>query len=308
MLDKQTLAGNETLKGLTDDQINAICEMSANDENAVISAKLSEVYSTFDAITKSASGVEREGAEKTYNYVERVAKNQREQIDILSKSVNEKDEKIKSLEMAVAKGADGETKKMLEQAQIDLKSTQTQFADLQKQYNELSAKHENELFGMRVDNEINGAMSNIRLLQSLPQNTVDVLKQSAFAKIKASHPTLIDDGKGGKIIAFADENGATLRNPATNLQPYTTAELLNKIFADMEILETKKQGGAGGSPNNVDGGGSPLDLTGVKTQSEAREKIKNYLLANGYVNGSSEFDSKMLEIRTANNVSKLPLC
>ena len=44
MLQKDTIIANESLKGITDEQISAIETLSKNDEDAVIGAKFGEVY------------------------------------------------------------------------------------------------------------------------------------------------------------------------------------------------------------------------------------------------------------------------
>lgn len=42
------------------------------------------------------------------------------------------------------------------------------------------------------------------------------------------NPEYIDDGKGGKILAFKDETGAIMRNPNNQLNPFGASDLLQK--------------------------------------------------------------------------------
>ena len=74
MLTKETLIANEALAGLTDEQITAITTLSANDENTVIGQKFGEVYRQMDSTIEKATGIKRDGDEKTYLYLERATR------------------------------------------------------------------------------------------------------------------------------------------------------------------------------------------------------------------------------------------
>ena len=74
MLTKETLIANEALAGLTEDQITAITTLSENDENTVIGQKFGEVYRQMDSTIEKATGIKRDGDEKTYLYLERATK------------------------------------------------------------------------------------------------------------------------------------------------------------------------------------------------------------------------------------------
>ena len=71
---RDTILANEVLAGLTDEQINAIETLSRNDEDVVIGARFGEVYRQMDSTIEKATGIKRNGDEKTYNYLERAAK------------------------------------------------------------------------------------------------------------------------------------------------------------------------------------------------------------------------------------------
>ena len=70
-LTQELLKGNAATAGLSDDQIKAVVEMSANDENTVIAQKTSEIYSGLDADILSVSGIAKGTNEKTYDYAKR---------------------------------------------------------------------------------------------------------------------------------------------------------------------------------------------------------------------------------------------
>ena len=74
MLTKETLIANEALKGLTEEQLTAITTLSENDENTVIGQKFGEVYRQMDSTIEKATGIKRDGDEKTYVYLGRATK------------------------------------------------------------------------------------------------------------------------------------------------------------------------------------------------------------------------------------------
>ena len=72
MLTREILIANAALSGLTDEQIAAITTLSANDENSVIAKKTGEIYGGLDADILAASGIAKNGTEKTFDYAKRV--------------------------------------------------------------------------------------------------------------------------------------------------------------------------------------------------------------------------------------------
>ena len=71
---RATILANEALAGLTDEQITAIETLSRNDEDVVIGARFGEVYRQMDSTNVKATGLKRNGDEKTYNYLASEAK------------------------------------------------------------------------------------------------------------------------------------------------------------------------------------------------------------------------------------------
>ena len=71
-LTKEILKANAALSALTDEQLENIVTLSANDENAVIAKKTGEIYGGLDADILAASGIGKNGTEKTFDYAKRV--------------------------------------------------------------------------------------------------------------------------------------------------------------------------------------------------------------------------------------------
>ena len=299
-LTNELLKGNAATAGLSDEQISAIVELSKNDETTVIGQKTGEIYGGLDADILAASGIAKNGTEKTYDYAKRVIgeiKAQAGNATELQNQVSELTKEKARLEGVIAKGgADAETKRALEQAKADLANVTSEYATLKTKYDTAQTEHEKALFGMKIDGEFAKATSGLKFKADLPQSVVSVLTEQAVAKVKGMNPEYIDDGNGGKVLAFM-ENGTPRRNPENNLRPFTAAELVAKELSTMGVLETgRKQTGAGSQGGN-DGQGShgTVDLSGARTQDEAHEIIAKQLMAQGKVNGTKEFDDAMAQ-------------
>lgn len=300
-LTTELLNANAALSGLTDEQKTAIVEMSKNDETAVIGQKTGEIYGGLDADILAASGIAKNGAEKTYDYAKRVIgeiKGQAGNAAQLQTQISDLTKEKARLEKVIADGgADAETKKELAKAKADLANVTKEFTELKTQYDTAKTEHEKALFGMKIDGEFAKATAGLKFKADLPASVISVLTEQAIAKVKAMNPEYIDDGNGGKTLAFM-ENGAVKRNPENNLRPFTAAELVAKELSTMGVLETGRkqtgagsQGGQGGNGGN--GSGGTVDISGARTQDEAHEIIAKQLMAAGKINGSKEFNDAM---------------
>lgn len=293
------LNANAATAALTDEQKTAIVEMSKNDETAVIGQKTGEIYGGLDADIFAASGIAKNGAEKTYDYAKRVIgeiKGQAGNAAELQNQVSELTKEKARLESVIAKGgADAETKRQLDQTKADLANVTKQYTDLKTEYDNAKSEHEKALFGLKIDGEFAKATSGIKFKADLPASVTSVLLQQAVAKVKGLNPEYIDDGNGGKVLAFM-ENGTPKRNPENNLRPFTAAELIAAELKTMGVLEDgRKQTGAGSQGGNGgNGGGSKtVDISGATTQDQAHEIIAKQLMEQGLINGSKEFNEAM---------------
>ncbi|MCM1077867.1 MAG: hypothetical protein NC344_06855 [Bacteroidales bacterium] len=311
-LTKEILTANAVLNGLTEEQLSAIITLSVNDENTVIGTRIGEIYRQMDTTIENATGVKRNGDEKTYNFLARASQVLSEKAslaDNLSKEVASLQKEKARLEKVIADGSgDTETKKALAQAQKDLTAITKQYNTLKGEYDTAKQNHTNELFALRVEGELTAATSGIKFKQDFPKSVTDVILSQAVAKIKAMNPEYIDDGKGGKVLAFKDETGAIMRNSENQLNPYTAGELLSRELKVLGVLEEgrRQNGGGTGAHTGGNGGGSSLDVSGAKTRIEAYDAIASSLMAQGMTKGSSEFDTAMQQAWKDNNVASLP--
>ena len=300
----ELLNANAGTAGLTDEQKSAIVEMSKNDETSVIGQKTGEIYGGLDADILAASGIAKNGAEKTYDYAKRVIgeiKGQAGNAAQMQTQIAELNKEKARLEKVIADGgADAETKKALAQAKADLANVTKEYTDLKTRFDNSESEHAKQLLDVRMDGEFAKATAGIKFKADLPASVTGVLLQQAVAKVKGMTPEYIDDGTGtgSKVLAFKDSTGAIMRNPETNLKPFTAAELVQKELQTMGVLDSgRQQQGAGTQGGGGNGGGSngAVDIAGAKTQKEASEIIAQGLMANGLTVGSKAYDDAFAE-------------
>lgn len=313
-LTTELLNANQTTAGLSDEQKSAIVEMSKNDESNVIGQKVGEIYGGLDTDILTASGIAKQGTEKTYDYAKRVIgelKSQGGDIAAKQKEIDALQKEKTRLEGVIASGgSDAETKKALNQAKADLANVTKEFTDLKTKYDNAESAHTKELMNVRMETEFAKASSGVKFKADLPKTVTDVLMNQAIERVKGLNPEYIDDGKGGKVLAFM-QNGTPMRNPEKNLNPYTASELVEKELRDMGVLETpRKQTGGGTDPNaNDDKNTVTVDVSGAKSQNDVHEIITKQLLEQGLTVGSVKFQEEMSKAWSANKdfIKKLPV-
>lgn len=310
-LTSELLAGNAATSGLTQEQIAAIVEMSQNDENAVIAKKTGEIYGGLDADILGASGIAKNGIEKTFDYAKRVIgeiKTKADSANELQSTIATLQSEKARLEKAVAEGADAETKRQLAQAKADLENVTKSYTTLKNETDGIKEAHEKEIFGMRLDNEFEKASSSLKFKAGFDDAVKQVLIGNVREKIKGMSPEYIDDGKGGKLLAFKGADGAIMRNPENNLNPYTASELFAKELKQMGVLEVgKKTEGAGSHGGGRGTETEIIEISAARTQVEADEIITKMLLSKGITIGSLKFQEEKNKIWKDNNVKALPI-
>lgn len=313
MLTRELLSANAALSNLTEEQISAILNLSQNDENSVIAKKTGEIYGALDGDILTASGIAKNGIEKTYDYAKRAIgelKKQAESVKELQSNVDTLSKEKTRLEKALQEGAgDAETAKALRQAKADLANITKEYNSLNTRLQDAQEAHKKELFGVRIDNALQLAAGGLKFKNGLPESVIKVILQQANEKLKGMQPEMIDDGNGSRVLAFKDKDGAILRNPNNQLNPFTAQELLTKELDGMGVLEkARQQAGSGTTAETGNGGrgGVPVDVAGAKTRVEAYDAISASLMAQGLTVGSAEFDAAMSQAWKDNNISQLP--
>lgn len=302
MITIDLLNGNETLKGLTDEQKSAIAEMSKSDEETVIGNRFSEVYRQLDATIEKSTGIKRDGAEKTYVYLERATKE-------MAAKYGDYDElkaKVGTLEGELTearKGVDEAAKAQVASVQKELDAVRAQYNTLQKEKDEMEKNHKSEMLGYRISGEMTRAMDGLRLKSGLSKEATDALVAGAIEKIKKNNPSF-EERDGAEVLIFHDAEGAPLLNGENGAKPFTAKELLTKELDALGILEKTAGKGAGGGEQKPTG---VTSISGAATQVEARDAIIKELQSRGITRGHADYNKEFSKLWKDNGVDKLPL-
>jgi hypothetical protein len=316
MLTIDMLRQNSALAGLTDVQVNAIAEMSRNDENTVIGTKIGALHGQYDTDIFSITGIKKNDGEKSYDYAKRVlneyktkagsTQDLQQKLDAANKKVTDLEKKIESGE------GDAALRQQLKDTKAQVSQLQSQLQIKETEFNTQKKELEDNIKNVHVDYAFQAAVSGLKFKSGITDNVQNVLLKSAKAEVLTKGtPDFIDDGQGGKKLVLRGQDGNILNNPKNNLNPYTLQELILETSLK-DVIDTGKQqigGGTGGQGGQGGQGGSgvTLDLSSVKSQVEADKAIETYLLHTGLTRDSQEFADKSLEIRNDNNISQLPI-
>lgn len=298
MLSKETLIANEALKGLTDEQIGAIVTLSGNDEASVLGAKFGEVYRQMDTSIEKATGIKRNGDEKTYLYLERATKEYASKFS----DYDTLKTKVTDLEAKIAEGGDEALKAQLESAKRELESTKTQFNTLKASFDTEKANYTKSLSDYKIESELARAREGIKMKQGYNETVLNTLIAQATANIKAKNPSF-EEKDGRERLIFHDENGAPLNNAENKLNPFTAKELYIKEFEAMDILEKTPTKGAGGK-QTIGGNGTHL---GATTKEEATAIINKTLFDMGISKSDFRFQDEFDKLWNENDIDSLPM-
>lgn len=316
MLTIDMLRQNSALAGLTDAQVNAIAEMSRNDENTVIGTKIGALHGQYDTDIFSITGIKKNDGEKSYDYAKRVlneykakagsTQDLQQKLDAANKKVTDLEKKIESGE------GDAALRQQLKDTKAQVSQLQSQLQTKETEFNTQKKELEDNIKNVHIDYAFQAAVSGLKFKSGITDNVQNVLLKSAKAEVLTKGtPDFIDDGQGGKKLVLRGQDGNILNNPKNNLNPYTLQELILETSLK-DVIDTGRQqtgGGTGGQGGQGGQGGSgvTLDLSSVKSQVEADKAIETYLLHTGLTRDSQEFADKSLEIRNDNNISQLPI-
>lgn len=310
-LTKAVLTANAALAALSDEQLTAIEELSKNDENTVIGAKIGELHGQYDNDVLTVTGVAKQQGEKSYDYVKRVLTDYKQKAsgaESLNKKITDLQAEIEGYKKTIAEGKGSEAiAQQLKDAQKQLADTQklydTDKKKWEENYNTLNSQYQESLINGEFDKALQGMKFKAVYPESVQKTLIESAKRTVLSTSKADWV----DENGTKKLVFRDSAGNIMTNPENRLNPFTPGELLKRELKD--VLETGRQqqgtgthGGTGGA-----GGNTTVDLTGVRTQVEADEAIGKHLMALGYTRGSKEFADEAHKIRTENGVDKLPV-
>lgn len=314
MLTIEMLRQSSALTGLTDDQLNAIAEMSRNDENTVIGTKIGALHGQYDTDILNITGIKKKDGEKSYDYAKRVLneyKTKAESVKTVKAELDAAKAQVTELQSKLEKGAGDETlKQQLKDAKAQVTQLQTQLQTKETEFNTKKAEFDKTIKDTHVDYAFQAATAGLKFKSGITEPIQKTLLNAAKAEVLAKGtPDFIEDGQGGKKLVIRGADGNILNNPKNNLNPYTMQELVMETSLK-DVIDTGRQqtgGGTGGFGSGSGGTGGTLDLSGIKSQVEADKAIEAHLLANGLTRDSQEFADQSMQLRTENNVASLPI-
>lgn len=314
MLTIEMLRQSSALTGLKDDQLNAIAEMSRNDENTVIGTKIGALHGQYDADILGITGIKKKDGEKSYDYAKRVLgeyKTKAESTKTIQTQLTAAQAQVAELQSKLEKGAGDETlKQQLKDAKAQVTQLQTQLQTKETEFNTKKAEFDKTIKDTHVDYAFQAATAGLKFKSGITEPIQKTLLNAAKAEVLAKGtPDFIEDGQGGKKLVIRGADGNILNNPKNNLNPYTMQELVMETSLKDVIDKGRQQigGGTGGFGSGSGGTGGTLDLSGIKSQVEADKAIEAHLLANGLTRDSQEFADQSMQLRTENNVASLPI-
>ena len=314
MLTIEMLRQSSALTGLTDDQLNAIADMSRNDENTVIGTKIGALHGQYDADILGITGIKKKDGEKSYDYAKRVLgeyKTKAESTKTIQTQLTAAQAQAAELQSKLEKGAGDETlKQQLKDAKAQVTQLQTQLQTKETEFNTKKAEFDKTIKDTHVDYAFQAATAGLKFKSGITEPIQKTLLNAAKAEVLAKGtPDFIEDGQGGKKLVIRGADGNILNNPKNNLNPYTMQELVMETSLKDVIDKGRQQtgGGTGGFGSGSGGTGGTLDLSGIKSQVEADKAIEAHLLANGLTRDSQKFADQSMQLRAENNVASLPI-
>lgn len=312
MLTLEMLNQNPFLLSLTDEQKRAITEMSSNDENTVIGARIGQLHGQYDTDIFGITGITKNQGEKSYDYAKRVLKNFKDkatEAGNLKKDLGAANAKIAELQGKLEKSADDEIAKQLRDAKARVTQLQSMLTTKESEYKTGIEKLERDAKNIHIDYAFKAATAGLKFKEGLTENIQAILLKAAKDEVLAKGNPDFIDVNGEKRFVLRTNEGITLNNPKNNLNPYTLQELLMETSLKDSLDLGKAQPGGGTRPNITvpTSNTGLLDLAGIKTQVDADKAIEKHLLTLGMTRDSGEFYEKFTEIRSANNVSTLPI-
>lgn len=309
-LSKDILKAQATLAALTDAQLDAIIELSANDENEVIGARIGQLHGQYDQDILGITGIAKGQGEKSYEYAKRVIKQYKDKAEaaatIEAELATLKTEKADLETKLKTSAGDAHLKQQLADTEKKLTDLQALFDVEKANLSTEKANMEKELFDYKLNNELDKALSQMKFKASLPETVKQILIDNAKQKLSTEYKPEFTTVNNKPVLVFRDAEGNIMTNKANALNPFTATELLTSHLKDA-IDTTEAKPGVGTKPTTAAGNTGGIDLSSARSQVEADEAIEQHLLQSGYTRTSEEFATELTKIRTENAVDKLPL-
>lgn len=316
------LKQQDLLKGLDTKVLEAIAELSKNDEAVVLDNEdkriRGEVHRMYDEDIYSVIGVRKKNGQHTYDFLKNDVlpnlKTKASEYDALKEKHDSLETEVNDLKSKIESGStDAALKDQLAKATKDFNDTKTRLTALQGSYNELETKYNNlstkgQEDALWADIETQWAiiLSSVNPAKGMSKEVFTEMLQTRKDNFKRDYKPEKVDGTEGARYQF--RKGDQVYNNASNrMNPYTPAEVIKDVLLSGIADEASIKGGGGGKGGDGGAGGGGVVLGNFKTKTEADEAITEHLISEGYGKTHPEFDAKFTELREQHEVGKLPL-
>ena len=252
-----------------------------NYKETVIAPKIKDVHDQYDKDIKEITGIEREGNEKSYNYLKRaggVLKEKADKVAGFEAKVTELEEKIKS------GSSDEQLKGELEQAQTDLANAKKLYKDDKDAWGNEKKALLSSHARAGMENILDRSMMGIKFKEGVTPAIRKVVVESVKNELLE-----IAEIVEGKMI-FKNEDGSTKVNKDNALNPYTPEEMVRSKLIDI-IDVGRKIPGTGVTPKiEKDKDGKVINVNYIPGDAvHSLDDMTIDLAAKGFVHGTPEY-------------------
>lgn len=244
---------------------------------AEVDRALGERYAKLDEMILAQTGIAKIHGEKASDYQKRALEEKLKEVTTLAGKVKEYE----------TKGVEGSA--LVQQFKRDAEASREQVARQNEEFNKWKADKENEIFGSRVESEIERNLSEVRTKIDptiRPELAADVLA-ARLAKFRREYEPY--SAEGGVILWKNTTTKATAMSKQDG-RPLDFKELFTTYVADIAGVE-RKQGGAGsGAAGQGGAGGQGSSFEGLVLPPEIKTQmaLMDWLDSKGMKPGSAE--------------------
>lgn len=312
MLTEQILKANETLSGLTTEQLSAIVTLSERDENNTIAKRIGEIYSGLDADIENTFGIKKPQGLKTYEFIKQLpslgniadSKELKQQIETLQTDKQKLEQQLKE-----GQGNEGlksqiaQLEKFISEKDATIKQMQdNQTSSLQEWQNKYAAK-EKQIKDYQINSAFSDFTSGVKFRSDLPEEMVKVFIETQKKQLQNEFEIdLMPNNQGGTNLVFK-KDGAVEMDKQTLLPVSGKDLLLNRLKS---VIDEGHQQTGTGTAGNISSIQTSVSVN-ANTQTLAASQIDEQLIKLGFAQGSAAYQQKFDEAYEAYKVAEMPV-
>lgn len=272
---KAALSTNKDLFSIVKGTIMETPEYLRTIEPDIINPKKKEWAERDEAETLRLTGIAKKERESFHDYRERAFKEKMQPLEDELKTLKDKHNPSEADRKRIEQ-LESQNKTLLEEKDALKNEYETKITDLNK-----SSLIQNAFAAIRSEYK-----------KDIPEDLIKLAERDAMdAMLKTS--SIQSDGN----IAFLDKDGNVLQDPKT-YKALTASEIAKQKLASLIDTGKQQQGGGSNPTDNPprDPKGGPAKLTALPSDVKTKTALTDYMMKNGYVHGTPEFDTTFNEL------------